>query len=384
MTKKRNRSRKGKKEWRKNISTDSLEEQIRLEARDDQHLFVIDKPFTKQVHPVTRTDRKLKYQNLTLYQDLYSVPKGSSKLDFEPVNTPEAVHIRKLAYQEKKKASKQSYRSSAKKSSDPQFFDIWGDEPEVAEPIIDKTRVLPTALTKPLPGQSYNPDSASHQELLKTALDSLTRKQDSALKTEEKAKRLLSKYREASEVVVKIHYSDSEDEDESLPDASTTTDPELEARMKELAKHYSMRLTRTQRNKIKRAKELRKKQKSRGARISLASIPVLVEGAHEYQQKVEENIKEREEKKIEKMSSTGRFGKHKFQDKDIDFQFAEEIPSHLRQLKGTSDFAVDLCKNFQKRNLVEPRKPFVLSKKRRDKYVEKRSAKDFALPVFST
>merc|ERR1712137_836629 len=72
-----NRSRKGKKAWRKNVDVTDVEDVARLRSTTNEQLFVVDKPVRAPV--LSRKARKQLISSRTLYSDAISTPIGKNK-----------------------------------------------------------------------------------------------------------------------------------------------------------------------------------------------------------------------------------------------------------------------------------------------------------------
>jgi len=380
---KQRKSRKGKKAWRKNIDVTGLEDQIIAAAKPDAQLFIEDK---RPIEPeLSKQQRKQKIRAKVLHTDSVSIPQPIGTSKPASTNTPQHSYFHQLVAKHKHPSQPPTQK---KKKHEEEIFDLWStpvpttprkEEPEMR----GVTKVLQSKLTSAIPGQSYNPTKGDHQKLLKSALDELTKVQEKREQEEKAASVLLAKYRLPSEMEVKIHYDSSDDEDEEVQKPQPSTTDEIEKKLQELAKNYSTRLTRTHRNKLAKRKRNEFVAKRRAAMLGarekkFAQLPSLLESVEEYQKEMESRQEQRDRHMEVKENSTRRFGKHRFEQKHVDFLYTDEIPNHLRQLKAKNDFAMDIFNNFQRRNLIEPRKP-IAKQATRTKFREKRSAKSFAL-----
>jgi len=143
-----------------------------------------------------------------------------------------------------------------------------------------------------------------------------------------------------------------------------------------------MKLTKTQRNKIlKRKKELalQKKalrKKKQGNELDNDRLQKLLDNIKERELKIQKSIDKKQKTRAYLNSKTKKVGKLKFEEKPIDFVYTDELPTSLRKLKPSSSLSLDLLNNFERRNMVETRKP---KPKRytKIKYRETRQAKNF-------
>jgi len=69
----------------------------------------------------------------------------------------------------------------------------------------------------------------------------------------------------------------------------------------------------------------------------------------------EKQSKRRLQKTLDEKFGTKKFGRHKFEEADLDLNLSEEISGNLRNLKSEGNLLHDRFKSFQKRNVIEPR-----------------------------
>ena len=249
---------KGKKLWRK-VNTVDVEDKITLQARPDSELFTIDVPNKqKEEVPKTKAEKREKIRNKPLFHE--KILPTISKEKNPQQKRLEKLRTEKLAKQLKKKLENSELIvqpiPKEQKSTQGELFDIWDEGivlPKKARKIQTKIQenILPSKLTHVDAGQSYHPDKSSHQKLLKKALDQVTEKIDDEAFYEAKLKKTGPA---TPDVEIKWNYSDSDTEDEAA-EKPKAADPEQE-KLKQLSKHYSLKLTKTQRNTLRKKRLL--------------------------------------------------------------------------------------------------------------------------------
>jgi len=89
----------------------------------------------------------------------------------------------------------------------------------------------------------------------------------------------------------------------------------------------------------------------------------------------EKQSKRRLQKTLDEKFGTKKFGRHKFEEADLDLNLSEEISGNLRNLKSEGNLLHDRFKSFQKRNVIEPRIRVKETKTKLKRY-EKRSVRE--------
>jgi len=147
------------------------------------------------------------------------------------------------------------------------------------------------------------------------------------------------------------------------------------------SRHFSLKLSRSQRNKLEGLKELRRElrhQKTEQRRMrDIERIPQLLSTV-EYKGKKSEAKKEYEEEK-EKGRETRpkRLSKYRFQDLPKLPLLTDELPGRLRLLpKPKTDPVTERFLSFQKRNIIETRVPIGYRHRKAMKVYTRGSMKD--------
>jgi len=380
-----NRSRKGKKAWRKNVDVTDVEDVARLRSTTNEQLFVVDKPVRAPV--LSRKARKQLISSRTLYSDAISTPIGKNKHTTKPKNTPADQRLERIAQQLARLTEKPSPVQTPVPTAAP-TFDLWGSDdikPSRKKKSPSAQGVLKSSMSIVQPGQSYRPRHEDHQNLLSLAMERV----DASLRPEiEAAKKITPTALRTPDVEVKWNYSDSEneeDEDQQDLDRDHPIDhaQQIDELEKNLGRHYSMKFTRTQRNKMKRKKELmlqhrralREQRQNQVFERMEEMISTIAEEEEVQQKKVDDRQQLRAARE-----QTKKLGKLRYQEKPVDFLYTDELPTSLRSLKPSNNLAYELFNNFEKRNMLEPRKPKHV-RYHAIKFRETRMARDFNASV---
>merc|ERR1712054_90319 len=122
--------------------------------------------------------------------------------------------------------------------------------------------ILESTLTTPDPGQSYRPRKEDHQNLLTKALDQVSKKLEPDMSYGKKMEPTAPR---RPDVEIKWNFSDSEDDEENMDEKSLgglqneVEEEKLKERMKKIQKNFSTKLTKTERNQLKKKKLMAKK-----------------------------------------------------------------------------------------------------------------------------
>ncbi len=252
------------------------------------------------------------------------------------------------------------------KKKEPEVMDLWGDAKPATGASEPKKSAkhfkscLP-AVVPPHPGQSYNPASADYKELLKRAIEFEKQKEQQdrkALETlqPQRALNLLQKNGE-----------------EPQPEPKAEIEPEAEAPMTDLKISMnkpvddSKRKTPAQRNRERKAKELKRLDEAKKAeKKKLHDVNRLKEIMKEIKTEkaeLEAKRKEKEEKEKQRLEQqkegvvfgTKKIGRFKYEQHAVDFLLPEELPKKLAQIQTDEGSSVRNCyESILKRGLVQP------------------------------
>ncbi|XP_078444699.1 nop53 protein [Wolffia australiana] len=354
MGKKAKTSRKGKKAWRANISTDDIEEYFEKATKDarsggnlasvpSESLFYHDKaskdiPIKKKIEK--NREKVLRYESILLGNPFVQ-PVPSSKL--------------------KKREKKILPISGSRKEGYNSAFgltDLWSEEEKENKQAKKKSgaSLIPAVEVEP-PGCSFNPSFEAHQDALAEAVAVEMKK--------------IYQVELGPQPVPLTVYGEAVDEDEKyfLDASDGEDDPEDEAEgnvdggdaLVRTAK--TKRVTRTELNRRSRRKlQLRAEAEAKKRALvskEIDSLPGIVkEIAQEDEEKRRRHIRRVTAKRERLRSLPTRLGKHKFQPAPMQVQLSEDISGSLRKLKGCYNLARDRFKSLEKRGLVVPRAGF--------------------------
>ncbi|PWN51770.1 P60-like protein [Violaceomyces palustris] len=240
-------------------------------------------------------------------------------------------------------------------------------------------RALP-AVPLPHPGTSYNPDLASHEELLLSAYakEKALDDEETALKAQKaewEQKRLAVKEMEleryqregksarATAPGMELDTPNSDDEDEEDVEAEVRP-ANGEEDEEDLKSSEPKRKTKQQRAKAARAAEQLAQAKARKqARMERGLLSELPKLRRQYEaaarariQASEKRRRAKEERRRIKGLEGEKLGKFEVPDQKIDVQTGEELSESLRGLKPEGNLFRDRFQSMQARSLTEPRK----------------------------
>ena len=350
------RSRKGKKAWRKNVDVEEEEDTVRLRETEDSQLFVIDKPTRAEI--LSRKQKKEKVAKSILFEEKYTTPIGKNKLQNIPKKTEANKHIQRLAAN----LASTKEKTSEKKESKPKLFDLWGsDEIKPRSTALKRSRnnrenILESTLTTPDPGQSYRPRKEDHQNLLTKALDQVSKKLEPDMYYGKKMEPTAPR---RPDVEIKWNFSDSEDDEENMDEKSLgdlqneVEEEKLKERMKKIQKNFSTKLTKTERNQLKKKKLMAKKQRlARKKGSKFDRLDALLASIDEQEEKQKEKIEKRHKTKEHLSKQPKKLGKLGYSEKPIDFLYSDELPTSMRKLKVRKKNKKTLKYYFQKLKFI--------------------------------
>lgn len=344
-------SRKGKKAWRANISTEDIEDFYEKSSKDalsggsltevpSDSLFFVDKSRDLSVK------RKIdKHREKILRVD--SILQKNSFVQPVPSSNPKKPK-RKL--KEIQLADKTSQKDD---STDTGMVDIWDDKGAHTAKArkFSKFMAIPAVEIEP-PGCSYNPSSESHQDSLAHAVaDEMQKIYTKELRPTPVPLTVPGEAIEEEDMYFLDADNESEDDD---PNIDENGDEDIEKRV-----FKTKRVTRVVQNKRARNKEKMKKEaevkKTKEFAKELDSLPDIID---EIAKEDEEKSKRHERRVIAKQerlkSCPPRLGRHKFEPAPVQVLLSEEITGSLRKLKACYTLARDRYKSLEKRGIIVP------------------------------
>ncbi|KAL2526722.1 Uncharacterized protein Adt_11776 [Abeliophyllum distichum] len=360
MGKKAKTSRKGKKAWRANISTEDIEKYFENSTKDalsggslsnapSESLFYVDKSRDLSVKRKIEKSRE-------------KVLRCDSLLQRNPFVQPVPSSIQK-----KKKAKKniKAAQTTNDKNDDDQkdegvpcssTVDLWDSKGEGAVKNTKKLKpsVIPAVEVEP-PGCSFNPAHESHQDALALAVaDEMQKIYRDELGPEPVPLTVPGEVIDEEEKY--FLEADGEDEDDQNENLIDNGDADLEKRP-----HKTKLVTRVEMNRrIRRKEQLRAEAKTKKVEElskEIDSLPdILQEIAKDEEEKHKRHLRRIVAKEERLKACPPRLGKHKFVPAPLQVLLSEEKTGSLRQLKGCCTLVKDRFKSLEKRGLVVPSK----------------------------
>lgn len=389
-------SRKGKKAWRANISTDDIGEFYEKQTRDahagaaaipslpSDSLFFVDKPASASTssaadasdaapkdapvkRKIERNREKVLHHESVLKRNPYVQPIPSSL-----VSKKDKKKFKKHAKKKELQESREEKTVPMEEDSAEPNLDIWGGDakgdalPKKGMKRLMKNRsttsVIPAVEVEP-PGCSFNPPPEPHQDSLAQAVADEMRK----IYTKELGPKPvpLTVLGEAVAEEDKFFLDAADDGEGDAAEGDGDQDADALAGER---KSKTKRVTRVELNKRARRKErLRTEADAKKLEVlskQIDSLPnILAEIAKEDEEKEKMHTRRTVAKQERLKSAPRRLGRHKFEPAPVQVLLTEEISGSLRKLKGCCNLARDRYKSIEKRGILAPNKK--ISKRRR-------------------
>ncbi|XP_057441739.1 ribosome biogenesis protein NOP53-like [Lotus japonicus] len=358
MGKKAKGSRKGKKAWRANISTEDIEDFFEkstkdalsggsLEAVASDTLFYEDKSKDLAVkRKIEKHRERVLRVDSVLQKNQFVKPVPSSFLKKGSKNRkPVSISL---------EANQDVHKDDSTLASG--TFDIWGDQGEdikkVKKKKVSKSSIIP-AVEVDHPGCSFNPAFESHQDMLASAVAEEMQKVYKDELGPEPVPLTVPGEPIAEEDMYFLDVDNGSDDDESNPDNEDDAAEKGPIKTK--------RVTRVVMNKRARRKEQLKTEfeskKRKDISKEIDSLPEIFEEiAKEDEEKKRRRLRRHVAMEEKLKVCPPRLGKHKFVPAPVQVLLSEEISGSIRKLKGCSTLLKDRYKSFQKRGLIVPTK----------------------------
>ncbi|KAK4786467.1 hypothetical protein SAY86_003156 [Trapa natans] len=350
MGKRSKSSRKGKKAWRANISTEDIDdflEKSTKEARTvsaagiaSDDLFSVDKST-----PDLSVKRKIeKHREKVIHYE--------SVLQKNPFVQAVPSSIRKKSSKKVKALPKLIEDSLKDCVTTDSSVDLWHDEMEDNCKRKHKPSIIP-AVEVDQPGCSFNPSRESHQDVLACAVaDEMQKIYKDELGPEPVPLTVEGRALEDEEMYFIDADGGSDDETPDGQDDECVMPPEKRS-------SKLKRVTRVELNKRARRKEMLKKEAemNRVDHLSkeIESInDIMQEIAKEDEEKQKRHLRRIVAKQERLKQQPPRLGKHRYEAAPVQVLLSEEITGSLRQLKGCCTLMKDRYKSLEKRGLVVP------------------------------
>ncbi|KAF8085709.1 hypothetical protein N665_0650s0022 [Sinapis alba] len=368
-------SRKGKKAWRANISTEDIEDFFEkttkdalsggnLSAAPSEDLFRVEKshdlPVKRKIEKnrekVLRCDSVLQKNP---FVQVVSSSKPKSKITKKKTN---AVESKKL---------KQSQNSV---DDDSVMMDLWGDDKGEHESnprkIWKMTSTIPAVEVDPA-GCSYNPTAESHEDMLAEAVAQEMQKVyknelgpehvpltvDGNTNNIEDEAGLLSVCNRIingkSAYFLGVDNGSEGEEDADVANEVSEAGNKLARTTKRVTRVV---LNKRSRQKARRKEETKEKHKEKLSK-EIDSLPnILEEIAKEDEEKLNKKIRQTIAKEEVLKIRPPRLGKHKYEAPPVQVLLTEEMTGSLRKLKACCTLARDRFKSLEKRGILVPSK----------------------------
>ncbi|KAG0608709.1 hypothetical protein M758_8G126300 [Ceratodon purpureus] len=384
-------SRKGKREWRKNIGTAEVDALVEHQALVDrsggaldelpsEQLFFVDtsKDVAQGARKVDKHRAKVLHADSILERNaLIPVLKehgrsGKKRKDRDHAMPLGAVKAKAEA---KGGVEVEVEAKGVVKGKGLGFFDAWGGgEGEKAKKVVRReAAVAAPAVEVDMPGCSYNPSFDDHQEALGAAVaDEMKKVINRELQPEPVQLHVLGDALTEEDMffldVDKDGDEGEEGEGEEKVDEGDGGRVELQSKGKKFKK-----LTRADINRKARRREVLKADVER---IKKQKFKMEIQKLPEIQEGIKEEDEEKEKRRIRRIVSRDekralgppRLGRHKFKPEPKQVLLSSEVTGSLRKLKAYPVLIRDRFRSLQRRGIVETRVP--VKRKEKKKWVE--------------
>ncbi|CAN1744747.1 Ribosome biogenesis protein NOP53 [Linum perenne] len=354
MGKKPKSSRKGKKAWRANISTEDVDDFIEKSTKDaltggslndvsDESLFFVDKSKDLTVRrKIEKHREKVLHCDSVLQRNPFVKAVPSSR-ENKPINHKKKKQPKNKKEQNEAPVVKHDITEVGLVSSLTVAEE--GDN-QTRKVVIPST--IPAVEVEP-PGCSYNPSFEAHQDSLAQAVAEEMQK---VYKNELGPQPVpLTVEGEAIGEEERYFLEVDKEDDEAIEETEDTAEEKSSSKRK--------RVTRVESNRRARHKEVLKKEaeakKKKEISKEIDSLPEIInEIAKEDEEKQNRHTRRVVAKQERLKKRPPRLGKHKFVPAPTQVLLSEEITGSLRKLKGCCTLATDRFKSLEKRGLIPP------------------------------
>ncbi|KAL3651871.1 hypothetical protein CASFOL_004873 [Castilleja foliolosa] len=360
MGKKAKTSRKGKKAWRANISTEDIEDYFEKSTKDAlSGGSLADAPSDSLFFVDTSRDLSVKRK---IEKSREKVLRCDSVLQRNPFvqAVPSSIQKKKKSKKNVKSVQAAEVKSGVEDSlqieggHDSGMVDLWGKKGKIAKiKRKPKSCAIPAVEVEPA-GCSFNPDPDSHQDALACAV----------------ADEMQKVYRHElgpEPIPLTVPGEVVDEEDKFFLDADDGSDDEGQNEImtengdedSEKRPRKSKKVTRVELNRRARRKGVLKAEadakKLEEMSKDIDSLPnILQEIAKEDEEKDRRHLRRVVAKKERLKARPPRMGKYKFDPAPMQVLLTEEKTGSLRQLKGCCTLVKDRFKSLEKRGLIIP------------------------------
>ncbi|XP_058182988.1 ribosome biogenesis protein NOP53 isoform X2 [Rhododendron vialii] len=357
MGKKAKGSRKGKKAWRANISTEDIDDYFEKSTKDalsggpltelpSESLFYVDKSSDLSVkRKIEKHREKVLRCDSLLQRNSFVKPVPSSTQKKSKKSRKEAP------------AAKDAVQGLLKDGvSDSGMVDIWGDEGEHTGKFKKKSKpsIIPAVEVEP-PGCSFNPAFESHQDSLACAVaDEMQKIYRHELGPQPIPFMVPGEVVDEEDAYFLEADNGSDDDQQNIENKDENGDNVHEKRPSITKKVTRVELNKRARRKEKLRTEAEAKKVEQFSK-EIDSLPdIIQEIAKDDEEKQRRHLRRIVAKQERLKSRPPRLGRHKFEPAPVQVLLSEEITGSLRKLKGCSTLARDRFKSLEKRGLVVP------------------------------
>ncbi|XP_050385877.1 ribosome biogenesis protein NOP53 [Argentina anserina] len=354
MGKKAKTSRKGKKAWRANISTEDIHDHFEKSTKDalsggnlsqapDEALFFVDSSKDLSVK------RKIeKHREKVLHMD--SMLQKNPFVKAVPSSTLKKSKKKRKQIANAADATECGPEGSVSTSG---MSDLWGEKGGDNRVVKKKMKPTPIpAVEVEPPGCSYNPTDESHQEALAHAVaDEMQKVYRNELGPEPVPLTVPGETIDEEEMYF-IEADEGSEDDMNPENLDENEDGTSERRLLKKERVTTVVLNKRARRKeqLKREAEAKKLQKLSKEIDSLPDI--IQEIAKEDEEKQKRHLRHVVAKKEKSKSCPPRLGKHKFEPAPVQVLLTEERTGSIRKLKGCCTLVKDRYKSLEKRGLI--------------------------------
>ncbi|KAL8247844.1 hypothetical protein R6Q59_009060 [Mikania micrantha] len=347
-------SRKGKKAWRANISTEDIEDFYQKSTKDalsggsltglpSDSLFFVDKSRDLSAkRKIEKCREKILRVDSILQKNSFVQPVPSS--------------IMKKSNKKQKELQKAAATSQKDGARDMGMIDIWNDEGDYAvkkRKVSNKAIVIPAVEVEP-PGCSYNPSSESHQDSLAHAVAAEMQKVYTKELRPTPVPLIVDGEVIDEEEMFFIDADNASDDDAEGKGVDENDDMNIEKRPFKTERVTRVQLNKRARNREKTKMEAKAKKMKEFSK-DLDNLPDIIdEIAREDEEKSKKHLRCVTAKQERLKSCPPRLGRHKFEPAPVQVLLSEEITGSLRKLKACCTLARDRYKSLEKRGIIVP------------------------------
>lgn len=377
------RSRKGKKAWRKNIDLDDFEQNLdnvresEIVLGPQQELFTVDKEGTDEGLTTTmKSERKLKSHEIlnarSAFPALPALHKKKEKPKHKVMKDRQKL-LERAGFTDKSKTAAEMERDGLLKTG--KVADLWGEATPSSEFIVPTNAPRPQTAHKrskpdaPLPGtpavelphggQSYNPALEEWKASILAEHEQLEKEESKRVQAEEQQARIDAVI---AETQAKLEKEDAEEES-----SDSEVDKSEIGRLSVNPPAKLKRKTQTQRN---------KKQRHKQWLFEISQLKQKKEFMRKLAEEAEKRLAEPKPKSKRLKQLKRAHSAHPVAPQPLAVKLSDELEDSLRRLKPEGNLIKERMRNLQARGIVEARVP-VKKPKSRSKMVEKYSFKHF-------